>query len=109
MTTRVFTYILFLMSATTSLFAADVPPKINMQPAPPLINLNSASGSSLLHAVKGIGLKRAQAIIHYREHNRAFTSVGDLALVPGIGKKFVQSHWQELQKTFTAEPIKKIT
>lgn len=48
------------------------------------INLNTASADELA-ALKGIGEKKAQAIVDYREKQGKFTSVDQLADVSGIG------------------------
>lgn len=64
------------------------------------INLNSASADDLTHAVKGIGHKRALAIIQYRQKHGPFRNITDLASVRGIGLRFVQTHRAELDATF---------
>ncbi len=64
------------------------------------ININTAEAQALLHAVKGIGLKRAQAVIQYRHDHGAFKSIKDLALVHGFGQTFVQKNWTQLQSVF---------
>ena len=56
------------------------------------VNINTADAKTLLE-LKGVGLKRAQTIISYREQNGPFKSVDDLMRVKGIGKKTVdQNH-----------------
>ena len=58
---------------------------------PPKINLNQATAASIAHRVKGIGDKRAQAIITYREQHHGFSALNELANVRGIGKNFVKN------------------
>lgn len=65
------------------------------------INLNTADVTSLSKSMKGIGLKRAEAIIKYRETHEAFKAVEDLSLVPLFGKNFVSTHLAEIQKVFS--------
>ena len=50
-----------------------------------VINLNTAYEYEL-HRLPGIGEKRAQAIVDYREENGPFQSVEDLTRVSGIGE-----------------------
>lgn len=64
------------------------------------IDLNTAPASVIAHAVKGIGTKRAEAIITYREAHQGFKSIEELAQVPGIGKRFVESHLASLEAVF---------
>lgn len=52
------------------------------------VDLNTASQTEL-ETVKGIGPKKAQAIIEYRKKNGPFKSADDLDKVPGFGKKSV--------------------
>ncbi len=49
------------------------------------IDLNEADVYDL-QRLPGIGEKRAQAIVEYREEHGPFQSVEDLGLVPGIGE-----------------------
>lgn len=59
--------------------------------AAPPVDINSASASALAQAIKGVGLKRAEAIVAYREKNGPFASVIELSNVQGIGEKTVQN------------------
>lgn len=67
----------------------------------PPININTADLKTVTQSIKGIGLKRAEAIIKYREAHGPFNSIKDLEHVPGLGKKFVESHLEALNKRFT--------
>lgn len=58
------------------------------QAQPSTLNLNSADAASLA-AVKGIGPKRASAIVAYRQQHGAFKSVSDLSHVKGFGDKLI--------------------
>ncbi|MCE9633119.1 MAG: helix-hairpin-helix domain-containing protein [Methylophilales bacterium] len=52
------------------------------------VDLNKATQAEL-EGVKGIGPKKAQAIIEYRSKNGPFKTVDDLDKVTGFGKKTV--------------------
>ena len=67
------------------------------------INLNKADAETLARSCKGIGKKRAEAIVAYREAHGNFSSVDALAEVRGIGKSFVKRHLTQLQTVFAVE------
>jgi competence protein ComEA len=50
-----------------------------------LVNINSADAATLADRLYGVGLKKAQAIVIFREQNGPFKSVDDLVNVTGIG------------------------
>ncbi len=50
------------------------------------ININEASAETIADTLKGIGLKRAQAIVSWRENNGAFTHIQQLTAIKGIGE-----------------------
>lgn len=52
------------------------------------VDINSADVATL-EALKGIGHKKAQAIVDYRDKNGAFNSIDDLKSVRGISDKFL--------------------
>lgn len=56
------------------------------------INLNNATAEELEKGLLGIGAKKAQAIVEYREKNGNFISVEQLADVSGIGKATVDKN-----------------
>jgi len=57
--------------------------------AAPPVNINTADAATLAEAIKGVGLKRAEAIIAYRKQNGDFKSVDGLSNVRGIGDNIV--------------------
>jgi competence protein ComEA len=74
---------IFLLLATAlTLFALDI---------------NTATKAELVK-VKGIGEKKAERIISYREEHGEFKSIDELKNVKGIGEKIVAVIKSELQK-----------
>jgi competence protein ComEA len=59
------------------------------------VDLNTASQSEL-ESVKGIGPKKAQAIIEFRKKNGNFKTVDELDKVPGFGQKTVDKVKKEI-------------
>ena len=55
-----------------------------------MIDLNTASAEELSKGIKGIGAKKAAAIVKYREVHGPFQSVDELSKVPGIKAKTVE-------------------
>ena len=50
------------------------------------VSINSASAEELSESLTGIGLKKAQAIVEYREQHGPFKTPEDLLNVKGIGE-----------------------
>lgn len=67
------------------------------------IHLNTATVDVLTQSFKGIGQKRAEAIIAYRDSHGGFKSIEDLAMVKGIGKSFVDRNLQQLQTIYVLD------
>jgi competence protein ComEA len=51
-----------------------------------ILNINSASAEDISKSLKGVGIKKAQAIVDYRESYGDFHNVDELTAVKGIGK-----------------------
>lgn len=56
------------------------------------VDINTADAGALAAAIKGVGPKRAEAIVQYREKHGPFSSVDDLARVRGIGSAVLESN-----------------
>ncbi|TYG35082.1 competence protein ComE [Lonepinella koalarum] len=50
------------------------------------LNINTASAAEIQKVLTGIGAKKAEAIVQYREKHGAFTSIEQLLEVQGIGQ-----------------------
>jgi competence protein ComEA len=70
------------------------------------VDINTANEQELV-TVKGIGAKRAQAIVEYRNQNGAFNSVDDLSKVKGFSAKTVEKMKDELTVSEPPKAAKK--
>ncbi len=61
------------------------------------VSINNASAEELAQALNGVGLKKAQAIVSYREEYGPFKTVDDLKLVPGMGNSLVERNLSHLK------------
>ena len=77
-------------SFTTATIILDEPKESVVESNSDLININYATIDEL-DTLPGIGEKKAQAIIDYRNENGLFLSVDDIILVKGIGEKTLES------------------
>lgn len=50
------------------------------------LNINAADAEQIANALKGVGIKKAQAIVDYRESYGDFHHIDELIAVKGIGK-----------------------
>lgn len=61
------------------------------------VNINTADAQAIAQGLKGIGLKRAQAIVDYRAKHGAFRSADELAQVKGLGAKVIQKNRADIR------------
>ena len=59
------------------------------------VNINTATVEEL-KTLKGVGEKKAEAIIEYRKKNGSFQTKEDLMKVRGIGKKLFESFQERI-------------
>jgi competence protein ComEA len=97
-----------LAFSSISSFAADAPAKASAAPvttpaAKPAavasqeaVNINTADAQALTK-LKGVGAKKAEAIVAYRKANGAFKTVDQLAEVKGIGAKTVEANRKNIR------------
>ena len=69
----------------------------NQMAADGSVNINTASADLLASALKGIGIKRAQAIVEYRETNGPFTEAGQLQEIKGIGEAIIEQNMDKIR------------
>jgi competence protein ComEA len=60
------------------------------------ININSADIETLVAELKGIGPKKAKAIIVYRNEHGPFKSIDDLIKIKGISKRIVDQNREKI-------------
>jgi competence protein ComEA len=60
------------------------------------VNVNTADAQTLAENIKGIGPKKAQAIVNYRNQYGPFKTSDDLTKVKGIGQKIVDLNKSDL-------------
>ena len=60
------------------------------------VNINTADAEALADAINGVGLKRAEAIVEYRNQNGPFKSVDELVQVQGVGDKSLEKSRERL-------------
>ncbi len=80
---RLFTLTLFLMFSTLASAA--------------VVNINTADAQTMAENILGVGIKRAQAIINFREEHGPFKSVDELTQIKGIGLKLVEKNRANLR------------
>ncbi|MCU9998311.1 helix-hairpin-helix domain-containing protein [[Pasteurella] aerogenes] len=87
-----------LLGANSALAATDPPPKpaIAEQTAPVILsdtlNINTATAEEIQSALLGIGAKKAEAIVEYREKHGNFTAPEQLLEIQGIGKATLEKN-----------------
>jgi competence protein ComEA len=91
--TMVKKFFLLILFAFLSLAAYAIEP----------VDINSATAQEIAAAVKGIGPKKAAAIVSYRETHGPFKTLDELERVPGIGPKMVNDNRDKL--TVSSTPI----
>jgi len=67
------------------------------QAAETTVSINSASAQELAAVMNGIGIKKAEAIVSYREQFGPFTELEQLKEVPGIGSALVERNLSRLK------------
>lgn len=63
---------------------------------PQLVNINTASAAEIQDKLVGIGTKKAQAIVEYREKHGSFLSLEQITEVSGIGKATLEKNRERI-------------
>lgn len=56
------------------------------------VDINTADAAALAEGLNGVGIKKAQAIVDYRQKHGAFKSMNDLAKVKGISTVLIEKN-----------------
>lgn len=81
---RIVLALAFLILPAVATFAvADEPQTV------PVVNINTADAETLAKRLIGVGLKKAQAIVAFREQYGSFRTAEELTQVKGIGDALV--------------------
>src|SRR5690606_41858244 len=95
---RIFAAALILISSSVSLAvenkSAQGQPAVSQ--AQQAVNINTADAETLTN-LKGVGIKKAEAIIAWRDANGGCTSVEQLLEVKGIGVASLDEHRNSLR------------
>ncbi|QHM70152.1 helix-hairpin-helix domain-containing protein [Mixta intestinalis] len=62
-----------------------------------MVSINNASAQELAAVMNGVGIKKAEAIVSYREQFGPFTELEQLKEVPGIGSALVERNLARLK------------
>lgn len=60
------------------------------------ININSADATLMAAEIGGLGIRRAEAIVRYRNEHGSFTSVDQLSNVPGVSQRIIDINRENL-------------
>jgi len=80
-----------LLFFTVNVMSAESKVTTNVVVMQQYVNLNQSTIDDLV-TLKGIGYKKAQAIIAYRQQIGAFKSVNELTNIKGIGEKILSDN-----------------
>jgi len=61
------------------------------------VNVNTADAQSIADGLNGVGIKKAEAIVAWRDMNGQFKAQDELINVKGIGQKTVEKNSTEIQ------------
>lgn len=112
MKARIIAVLLSFFVVSLPVQAESVPKKTTPVKATPVeqaptvsnkIDLNKADVNTLTGSFKGIGKKRAEAIIAYRDSHSGFKSIEEFAEIKGFGQHFVEVNREKLAEVFVVK------
>jgi competence protein ComEA len=92
-------FLLFSLSSSLPAFATveHRAETATQQVATSAVNINTADAQTMINAhIKGIGKKRAEAIVAYREAHGPFKSLDDLKKIKGLNGKVIDANRERL-------------
>lgn len=93
-----YTLLVSLILAFSTSVWADSPSKAELYEGIEVtVNINTATAEELSALLVGIGDKKAQEIVQYRDQNGAFQKPDDLANVKGIGAATVEKNRKRIE------------
>jgi len=73
---------------------AKVEQKVNQSQT---VNINKGNAEQLAQVLKGVGMKKAVAIIEYRQKHGKFKAVEEIASVKGIGVATIAKNYDRIK------------
>ena len=70
------------------------------------VDINTADAATIAKNIKGIGQKRAEAIIAYRKQHGEFKQLEDLLKIKGIGPKTLEANRKNILLTSNSKAAK---
>ncbi len=85
-------FLAVLVLCWSNVLLADDTAEADLTPVTVTVNINEADAEKLASVLDGVGLRRAQAIVAYREKNGKFFAPEELSAVRGIGMATVEKN-----------------
>jgi competence protein ComEA len=83
--------------AQTSEASMPAPKASHTEALGSVVNINAADAQTIINAhIKGIGKKRAEAIVAYRQQHGPFKSIDDLKNIKGLSEKVISANRSRL-------------
>ena len=79
--------LLISLGISVNTHADDTEPRLSITAV--MVNINTADAETLAGALNGIGMRKAERIIRYREEHGDFQDIEDILFVKGVGPKFL--------------------